>query len=208
VSESIGSPRNPGRRARVGFFGAVVLASGLVGPSPAMAQAAGRPALEVGSRVRVTSSAEGLKRAVGGVAHLTRDSVTVRFPGGSVHDVALNGDATLEISVRRRHPVLESTGVGLLAGAGIGALIGLASGDDTCPSGSWCILQFSAGEKAEMGAVAFGVLGGVAGLAMGWIVSKDVWEKVVPARRGGPTIAPTFDGQGTGFRLSVPVGPS
>jgi len=201
-----GSPRCPRRRVRLGLFGIVVPASSLAGPVPVRAQAVTRRALQVGSRVRVTSSDQGLKRAVGAVERLTPDSVAIRFGGGTLHDVALDGDATLELSVGRRHPVLKRTGVGLLAGAGIGALLGFASGDDTCPSGGWCILQYSAGEKAMMGAVAFGAFGGVAGLLLGAIAPTDVWEVVVPVPVGGPTLVPTFDGRRGGVRLSIPLG--
>jgi len=59
-------------------------------------------------------------------------------------------------------------GTGFLAGAGFGGLLGLASGDDE--SG---FMSFSAGQKALMGGVVFGVAGAIIGTAVGVGQSTD-----------------------------------
>jgi hypothetical protein len=61
----------------------------------------------------------------------------------------------------------EGLGLGLLLGATIGATVFYASGDDECSSDEFCILQFSAGEKAVIGGIAVGALGAIAGLIVG-----------------------------------------
>src|SRR5436190_1142308 len=55
----------------------------------------------------------------------------------------------------------------------LGAVAGLASGDDHCPSsgsfssGSWCFFRFSAQEKAGLGAVGLGLVGMLVGGIVG-----------------------------------------
>ena len=63
---------------------------------------------------------------------------------------------------RRWNPCLRGGAIGLLVGAGVGAVIGFASGDD--PSGTF--LGATASEKAAIGAVLFGVVGAVIGYAI------------------------------------------
>lgn len=63
-------------------------------------------------------------------------------------------------------------GLGLLAGALTGALAGLADGDDT-----ETFLQLSAEEKASIGAIFLGAIGGLVGLIIGVAVgSKDIYR--------------------------------
>ncbi len=62
---------------------------------------------------------------------------------------------------RRWNPCLRGGAIGLLVGAGVGAVIGLASGDDTP-----CWIACTASEKAAIGAVMFGAVGAVIGYAI------------------------------------------
>ncbi len=63
---------------------------------------------------------------------------------------------------RRWNPCLRGGAIGLLVGTGVGAVIGLASGDD--PRGTF--LGLTASQKAALSAVALGVVGAVIGYAI------------------------------------------
>ncbi len=62
---------------------------------------------------------------------------------------------------RRWDPCLRGGAIGLLVGAGVGAVIGLASGDDTP-----CWIACTASEKAAIGALGLGIVGAVIGYAI------------------------------------------
>lgn len=92
---------------------------------------------------------------------------------------------------------LEGLALGAASGIAAGVAIGLASGDDHCNSDSFCILQFSAGDKALIGAAVLGSIGLGLGAALGAVIgSRDVYERgsgavprmsaiVAPGRAGG-----------------------
>jgi hypothetical protein len=97
--------------------------------------------------------------------------------------LAANGDplARDEVAkvteVRRVRGALEGLGIGFGVGAVLGAGIGFADGDDECSSEGWCILIFSAEEKAMLGGFAFGVIGGGLGLLIGAMTgSRFIYE--------------------------------
>jgi hypothetical protein len=94
---------------------------------------------------------------------------------------------------------LEGLGIGALAGASFGAILGYAAGDDECNAddGHWCILTFTAGEKAVLSGILLGglggLLGGVVGLAHG---SRDEYSygeqvRVIPTGPPGSTVGMT-----------------
>jgi hypothetical protein len=65
---------------------------------------------------------------------------------------------------------LEGLGIGGGIGFGIGAVIGLASGDDEpCEDRHGYCVDFTAGEKAVLGGVLLGIVGGGVGLIAGAI---------------------------------------
>ncbi len=57
-----------------------------------------------------------------------------------------------------------SAGIGLMAGGLLGAISGLAGGDDTCRGGGWCILSYTAEQKAVLGFVGGGMIGAIVGV--------------------------------------------
>ncbi|HYV64952.1 MAG TPA: hypothetical protein VE964_01835 [Myxococcales bacterium] len=65
---------------------------------------------------------------------------------------------------------LEGAGIGLLGGGLLGAAIGFASGDDTCPPRGLCVIHFSGAQKAAFLAIGFGALGLVAGSLVGAVI--------------------------------------
>lgn len=91
-----------------------------------------------------------------------RGTDTVVVPGPDIQQVVIAG----------KSKILQSMGMGVVVGAGIGAFIGLASGDD--PPG---FLSFSAGEKAAMLGTLFGGAGLIVGLTVG--IFKSSGEKSI-----------------------------
>ena len=71
------------------------------------------------------------------------------------------------IKIKRKGAVGRGATIGGLSGVGLGLIIGLASGDDECPQGSWCIYQMSAGDKALAGGLALGISGTIVGMTIG-----------------------------------------
>ncbi|WP_242927914.1 hypothetical protein [Pontibacter vulgaris] len=74
-----------------------------------------------------------------------------------------------KIKSRKRNSLTYATLLGAAGGVAAGALIGYAQGDDVCGSGTWCIFQFSAEEKARLGAV----LGVIPGLSIGLLLGSS-----------------------------------
>lgn len=72
------------------------------------------------------------------------------------------------IVIEKKSSFLKGMGLGLLVGGGGGAALGLLSGDD---ERGW--FSFTAGEKALMGGIGFGLLGALAGGILGGLSSAD-----------------------------------
>lgn len=187
--------------ARWMLVAAVVIVSAVAHASAALAQA---PApVDVGSRVRVTAPSLDLMEAVGTVQQVSADGVLVQFEAPR-RLVTLDRSTvtSMEVSVGQRRAIGKGIGVGLLVGAGSGALIGLASGDDD-PG----LIAFSAEEKALALGLGLGLIGGVVGLIAGAAHRSDVWA---PARtqEAGIAIRPRVSSDGVGLlvRFSLPLG--
>ena len=72
------------------------------------------------------------------------------------------------IRIKKKSGFLKGFGYGLLIGGGTGAIIGFASGDD--PPG---LFSMSAEDKAGIGAISLGLLGGIIGSVAGLLEGKD-----------------------------------
>lgn len=87
---------------------------------------------------------------------------------------------------------VQGLGIGGAIGAIGGALLGYADGDDACDEDSHggCFLSFTAGEKAALFGIVFGVLGGGVGLVVGAVKgSTTLYERRFPGvsiKPGGP----------------------
>lgn len=78
--------------------------------------------------------------------------------------------ATIEsIKYRKRNRLTKGTLLGVAGGAAAGAILGYAQGDDVCEPGAWCILEFSAEDKAVLGAI----LGIMPGMSIGLLLGSS-----------------------------------
>ena len=134
------------------------------------------PSISQGSRVRITAASLELSEAVGTVQEATREALVVQFEyPRRVATVDRSEIGKMDISIQQQRKVLKSFGGGLLVGAGSGAVIGLASGDDQN-----CFICFTAEEKALVGGAALGLAGGAVGLILGLVRRRDVWSPMLP----------------------------
>ena len=150
-----------------------------------------------GSRVRLTAPSLGLSEAVGTVQEATDEALLIQFEyPARTETVDRSEIAAMDVSTQGGRKVLKSVGIGLLAGAGTGALIGLASGDDDPGT----FLAFSKEEKAAFGAAMLGVTGAAAGLIVGLVRRHDVWSPALPANVD-LTILPVVRERGAGVHV-------
>jgi hypothetical protein len=157
------------------------------------------PQLEPGSRIRLSlprDSSGAVVRRVGRLLAVRQDSLFLEEAGRKDSTLVLWPQVSrIEVSRSRRGHTLRGMGIGLLVGAAGGAAVGLAAGDD--PPG---LISFSAGDKAALGGVAFGVLGSLIGAIAGSVPS-DSWVDV-PVRRVNVALFPArFGGAGLGVTL-------
>jgi len=131
--------------------------------------------LEPGAKIRATvvdtTGGKVKSRKVSGTL-VSLDAATVTLNNSqdrSLMEIPRENITNLETRVQQSK---KSTGalIGLGVGAGLGALIGFASGDD--PDG---IVSFSAGAKAGMGAITLGALGAIVGAVAS---PGDHWQEI------------------------------
>jgi hypothetical protein len=147
-----------------------------------------------GARVRVTHPAEGVR--VGTALAVTDDQLFVRWADGTdTVGVPLAEVTRLDVSIRRpKYRALKYAGIGLVAGAAVGAMAGAASYDDSDAF-------FGRGALAAIGASMLGSLGGVIGLLSG-VVHSDPWQEV-PLDRSRLGIVIPSGSKGTGLGLAL-----
>ena len=150
------------------------------------------PPLEPGQRVRVTAPSVGTHNVVATIVALHTDTLVFRTEGSeaSVERIPITAVRQLEIYHARKSKVLLATGVGLLAGAATGAIVGYASGED--PPGTF--MRATAEQKAAIGAVVFGGAGAIIGYIVGHFIGGDRWEEV-PLDRRRVSLVPQRDGR-------------
>jgi|GEM_PF-3206564 len=95
--------------------------------------------------------------------------------------------------------LFEGAAVAGLTGIAIGATVGYASGDDKCAS--WCIFEFTAREKAGIGALFLGSLGVVLGGALGAVAGSRDFHQLDTAPRLTATVAPGHAGGALSWRF-------
>ena len=163
----------------------LVIIGAVVGSSPAGAQSAahgGSVDLAPGSRVRVTAPATG--RVVGTLLSATDDSVRVELTSGSSLTLPTTSLSGLELSAGVRRRGWRGAGIGLLVGAGVGGVIGLATYRsaecyDNVVEGFFCDLVNRTSRSVTV--VSDAAMGGTAGAIVGALigqVGRESWVRV------------------------------
>jgi hypothetical protein len=165
--------------------GAIVLVASAGLRAEASAQAATRGATVVlapGARVRVTSSATG--RIVGTLVPTGPDSIGVALGAGSSIVLSNAGISRVELSAGVRRQGWRGAGVGLLAGAGMGGVIGLATYRRThCEDPVLDVLVCSFVDRTSRSVTVIadaaigGTVGAIAGALIGQ-VAREQWIRV------------------------------
>lgn len=158
------------------------------------------PAIESGTRVRVTAPFVLPDRIEGSMESATDDTLQVNTSAGLVK-VPVENLQKLEVSTGRR----ANVGRGAIYGTAIGGLTGLAlglidGGAECSSSDAFCLYDYSAGQMAAMGLLTGAALGAAVGAIVGAIVKTEKWETVpVSALSLGPDL-------GGGWRVAMSVG--
>ena len=169
----------------------------LVSPARAVAQDA--LWLTPDAKVRITAPAVGMSQQVGRVQEMRGDTLVLQVDamrGGHLRadtlHVTMPTITKLDVRTGSRGHWLEGAGIGFL----LGAVIGLASGDDP-PAEGWFSYDYSAGDKALLG----GSLLGIVGAVIGQSIKTDKWAEV-PLDQLRPRLIAGYGGQvGVGVSL-------
>jgi hypothetical protein len=107
--------------------------------------------------------------------------VGLDVPDAAPLEVPLATVNRLEVSRGLQKNTARGLGYGALGGIAVGVLMGLLAGDDDCTrereAGSSCLEVMSAGDKAALFGVTFGILGGAIGAISG-LSPTEKWEEV------------------------------
>jgi hypothetical protein len=188
-----------------------VLGAAVGAPREAAAQLSASSAsvvLPPGSRVRVTAPATG--RVVGTLLSATADSVRLEVTDGSSLALSTTSLSALELSAGVRRNAWRGAGIGLLVGAGVGGVVGLATYRraecyDNPIEGFFCDLvnRTSRSVTVVSDAALFGTAGAIVGAIVGQ-VGRERWVRVTLGRSGVRVgITPWRIGGDTRLRISV-----
>ena len=93
--------------------------------------------------------------------------------GKSSRLISINYNKIDKVTLRRKGRAARGLLIGAASGAVVGVIAGYMGGDDTPRNGGpFCILCFTAAEKAKIGAVVFGFSGGALGTVVGAVAHK------------------------------------
>jgi hypothetical protein len=220
---SAGSRRSQGGSSRRLVSGFILALCAILTAVPTAAQV--RP-VEPGARVRITAPELDLTRAIATIVGSTNDSLFVELRSVRLAPLcdtcparsnARNVPASMarsdieyiDVSVATRSRGLRGLGLGVLSGAGFGALIGYSTWQDPetriRTSAVICWFDCTAAQNAMFHALGFGLLGGLAGLLIGSAVHTDVWEPAA-AQSHRLSVWPALSSQTAGIRGRLLVG--
>jgi hypothetical protein len=147
--------------------------------------------LASGARVRVTAPAAG--RIVGTLLRATADSIRIELANGSSVAFPADGISQLELSTGVQRRGWKGAGIGLLAGAGTGAVIGLATYRRTeCdePVLETFVCSFVDRTSRDVTVIADAAMVGTLGAIVGALIghaARESWVRV-PLLQGGVRI--------------------
>jgi hypothetical protein len=152
------------------------------------------PPISEGSRVRITSAAEGLKGAKGEVLRIDEERILVQLDRGKgrIGVPQENVDA-MDVSVAQHRNAGKGLAIGALSGVVFGAVMGLSATND-----GW----FTPEETAMVLGTGFGLIGGVVGLFAGALTVSDEWAPA-SVESGSPSLSPIITASGAGIGVSL-----
>ena len=171
------------------------------------------PSIEPGSRVRITAPSSAMRGAVGTVQEATEEALVVQFAHRRVVGQALcsictvdrSEIAVIDVSIRRERRLLKSFGIGLLVGAPIGTVIGLAHGAGPYYRGQAMYGRTgTVQESAASYGTVLGLIGGAVGLIAGVLIRHDVWAPALPTDVE-PTLLPLVSSGGAGLHVGLAI---
>jgi len=176
------------RDSHVPSVAAVTLVLAVAGAASVSGQAP--RLLETGARVRITSPSRGWLRATATVADARDDGLVVLIDSGDrLQAVDLASISEMDVSTGRRSRAMEGFGIGFIAGAVVGGVLGSTSAED-----GW------RGVGALVYAGVLAVPGAIVGLNIGGAMEREVWVGASTSA-GGLTVAPVARGSGAGLSM-------
>ena len=163
------------------LLSSVVLVIALAGTASAQESRIPPVQIQPGARVRVSAPTVG--RTSGRVIVAAGDSLTlVRDRTSDTLRLATSDLQSLEISVGRHKRRWAGAGLGFLAGAAVGTVVGLATYEKPKDCAGQMLCDLGPGFDATFGALLFGAGGAITGAVLG-AGKADDWEPVAtPAR--------------------------
>ena len=163
-------------------YRALLLALAIALPARAAAQAGDPDTLAPGSEVRVMRIQAGGERAElmrGRFQRLSGDTLVLALSADSSLRTILVPGHQLERLSGRTSGTGQGAVLGFLVGAVAGGIIGSQAYEPCNPAGSFgCIVDFGPAPEIIGGAALFGVIGGLAGAAIGSLFGAEKWAPV------------------------------
>jgi len=132
-------------------------------------------AVTPGARVRVVDASRAGPPLTGQLIRMAGDTVIISSAAAMQTALLLTPAHRFEVSGGTHRRTLQGIGLGFLAGAAVGAILGFALYEESDCTGL-CIFDFSQGESALLGAVGLGVPGILIGGIVGANLKHETWR--------------------------------
>ena len=140
--------------------------------------------LDSGTKIRIRAASLGASFRRGTLTRTTPDSITIEPLRAGAFSVGLDQVSSVQVLTESHTAKAKYTMIGLLIGAGTGAILGAATYSPAkCDASvTFCVDVFDRGATTAVAAVALGAVGALVGLMAG-ASPKETWVPVsVPAR--------------------------